>query len=58
MTAGAGRGTGWVVLVAEFGAAAGDVVVQFGADRVVQGRRFVPGQRFGADVAGPGGGVL
>src|SRR5690242_17702618 len=46
------------VLVAEFAAAAGDEVVELGADRVVHGRRLELGQLLAPDLAGPGGGVL
>src|SRR5215469_10810666 len=44
--------------VAELSAAAGHVVVEFGADGVVERWRCVRLQRRTPDLAGPGGGVL
>src|SRR5215467_2558047 len=53
----AGPGPGGNGLVAEFGAAAGDVLRQLGLDRVVQRGLLVPFQGLRADLARPRGGV-
>src|SRR6266516_1983850 len=57
-----GRAAGWRSarhgLVAKLPAAAVDVILQLGADRLVHGRRLVLVERLGADRAGAGGGVL
>src|SRR5207247_11160664 len=45
-------------LVAELAAAAGDEVVELGADGVVERRRLERFQLLAPDLAGPGGGVL